>query len=124
MARDLFTAALAQRVDQGTIAADAADRPYTATNATNDCKVVISGKEYLDFFNSGAGARTVTIDSIKDPIYGRLGSVTAYSIGAGEYAMFGPFSQDAWQQTSGGDAGFMTFEAEHAEVKCRVIKFP
>lgn len=124
MARDTITALYPQAVNKGSISANAADRPFTATNATNDCRMKISGKEYLDFFNSGLAAKTVTIDSVKDPVYGRLGSVTAYSIGAGEYAQFGPFSQDAWQQTSGDDAGYMTFEAEHADVLVRAVKFP
>jgi hypothetical protein len=94
------------------------DLAWLAADATNKEQVVHSGREVIIAHNTGVGARTVTITS--KAINGRTGDVTAYSIGAGEYARFGPFPTRGWRQTD----GFLYFEAEHAEVLFLVLKVP
>ena len=48
---------------------------------------------------------------------GRTGDITTYSMGAGEYAVFGPFDLDGWVQTDWK----LYFEASNAEVFFGVI---
>src|SRR5689334_19627624 len=93
------------------ITANAADLPMTAADATNKEQFVLDGKHIIIAHNTGAGARTVTLTSVADAGNARTGDITAYSIGAGEYAAFGPFDRQGWMQT----AGYMYIEAEHAE---------
>ena len=102
------------------ITANAVDLPMTAANAANKEQFVASGKDLIIAFNSGAGARTVTITSVADPKNNRTGDITTYSIGAGEYAVFGPFNREGWMQSD----GYIYIEAEHAEVKWGVITLP
>lgn len=52
-------------------------------------------------YNSDVGAQTVTFTSVADPSTGRTGDITAYSIGASEYAAFGPFKSRGWRQSDG-----------------------
>jgi hypothetical protein len=89
-----------------------------AADATNKEEVVITGREILIAQNTGAGARTVTITSVA--INGRTGDITSYSLGAGEFGVFGPFRREGWAQGTGK----LYFEAEHAEVKWAVIRLP
>jgi len=102
------------------IAANAVDLPMTAANAANKEQFVASGKDLIIAYNSGAGARTVTITSVVDPRNNRTGDITPYSIGAGEYAVFGPFYREGWMQPD----GYIYIEAEHAEVRWGVITLP
>ena len=80
------------------ITADAADLAETAGDATNGHYTpIVDGKTCLQFHNTGAGARTATITSAADPTFHRLGTITAYSLGAGEISkLFGPFSKAGW----------------------------
>lgn len=78
------------------IAANSRDLTLSAGDATNlnytplvnDATVVIAQ-------NTGAGARTVGIVSAADE-FGRTGDITAYSLSAGELAIFGPFKKAGW----------------------------
>lgn len=92
---------------------------FTAADASNKEQVVHTGKEVLLVFNSGAGARTVTVSSSPD-FSGRSGDITAYSIAAGALAWIGPFDPSGWRQSDGK----LYFEASHAEVKYKVIQLP
>jgi hypothetical protein len=67
--------------------------------------------------NTGAGEHTVTVSSVVDG-QGRSGDVSAYALGAGEYAVFGPFDLEGWEQTDGA----LHFEANDAEVKFGVLR--
>jgi hypothetical protein len=96
--------------------ANAADLTMTAADATSKELTAHTGKVLVVAQNTGAGARTVTITSTVDG-GGRTGDIAAYSIGAGEYAVFGPFDLDGWVQTDGK----LYLEAEHAEVKFGVV---
>lgn len=91
----------------------------TAANATDDESFVNTGREIIIFRNSGAGARTVTINSVADPKTGRTGDITAVSIPAGAVRAVGPFNPTGWNQSG----QVLHFECEHAEVLISVIRF-
>lgn len=120
MARQTLTAKTPVDLKLGALSANAADFTLTAADATNKEEVVHTGREILIAFNSGAGARTVTVTSVADDLGRTLDVPNAYSIGAGEYAVFGPYPVKGWRQTNGK----LYFEAEHAEVKWAVITIP
>lgn len=96
--------------------AHAADLTMTAADAGSKQLVAHSGKVLIVARNSGAGANTVTITSTVDSD-GRTGDIAAYSMGAGEYAVFGPFDLDGWVQTDWK----LYFEADNAEVFFGVV---
>lgn len=97
-------------------AADLVMAAATGSSGSSGNMFVCSGKDILIAHNTGAGAHTITVSSVADP-FGRTGDVAAYSLGAGEYAAFGPFDTTGWRQTD----GYMYIEANHAEVKFGVI---
>lgn len=99
------------------VAADALDLAMTAADATNDNQFTLDGPCIIIAHNTGAGARTITLTSVADD-KNRTGDVTAYSIGAGEYACFNVGKTGGWVQSN----GFMYLEAEHAEVKIGIIR--
>ena len=84
----------------GTIAADAADFTWEAGDAANGNDFTPTGEEMLLVRNDDVGAQTVTITTVADE-KSRTGDITAYSIGAGEYAFFGPFAVDGWRHPDG-----------------------
>jgi hypothetical protein len=100
------------------VTANSLDAAWTAADATNKEQVTHTGREVILARNSGVGARTVTVTS--KAINGRTGDVTAYSIGAGETAIFGPYPTRGFRQSDGK----LYFEAEHAEVLFLVLKVP
>lgn len=102
-----------------TISANSADVVSVAADAANGMAVPLTGRELIYARNTGAGARTLTITSVA--VDGRTGDITAYSLGAGEECLFGPFTTRGWQQASDGK---LYLTAEHAEVKLLVIKIP
>jgi hypothetical protein len=92
---------------------------FVAADVTNKERVLLNGKEIILARNTGAVARTVTVDGVK--VKGRSGSITAYSIPAGQIAVIAlPVS--GWRQETGGDVGYLTFEANNAEVQFAVLK--
>jgi hypothetical protein len=58
-----------------------------------------TGRELLLVSNNTAGALTVTISSV--PYLGRSGDITAYSVAANGFAIFGPFDSKGWGQADG-----------------------
>ena len=101
----------------GSYVANAADVTMTAADAANKEQFVATPRQIVFAHNTGAGARTVTITSVADE-KGRSGDIATYSIGAGEYAVFGPFtSAQGFRQTD----GYIYLEAAHAEVKFGVV---
>jgi hypothetical protein len=80
---------------------------------------LVAGKTLVIFHNTGVGARTVTFTSQADTPYNRTGDISAYSIGAGEHALFGPFAVIGWS-----DAGNLDIDVSHAEVMIAVITLP
>jgi hypothetical protein len=101
----------------GTYSANAADLTMTAADTSNQNQCAMSAKVLLIAHNTGASEHTVTVTSVSDP-YGRTGHITTYALGAGEYAVFGPFVPSGWVQSDGK----LYFEANHAEVKLGVVK--
>jgi hypothetical protein len=74
-----------------------------------------SGSLLLVAYNSGVGARTVTITSKVDP-YNRTGDITAYALAAGALAI--PIA-GAWILDRQGfyqSDGYLYLEGNHAEV--------
>lgn len=100
------------------LAANAADVPLTASDAVNFEQVVHAANVIIVARNSGAGARTITVTSA--PYLGRSGDITGYSIGAGEFAILGPFPAAGWRQAN----GFLYWQAEHAEVLTACVLLP
>ena len=91
----------------------------TAADITNKNQFVATGGDLVIAQNSGASPYTVTITSVADP-YGRTKDVTAFSLNAGEIAVFGPFPALGWQQTDGK----IYLEANNAAVKFGVVALP
>ena len=52
--------------------------------------------------NANVAEKTVTITSTARSDSKRTGSITAYAMAAGDYAVFGPFEADGWRQTADG----------------------
>lgn len=101
------------------IAATGADFVFTAADASNGNSFVSTGRELLLVQNSGASPYTVTISSVADNLQ-RTGDITTYSVGAGLFSMFGPFSQPGWKQTD----GTVHVTASNAAIKFAVVRLP
>lgn len=100
--------------------ADSADLTMTAADTSNQNQFVASGRDLVIAHNTGGSAYTVTITSKEDPHYGRLGTITTYSIGAGEIAIFGPFKRPGWVQSD----GYVYLEASNAAVDFGIAALP
>lgn len=104
------------------ITAEARDLAWAAMSGSggaNGNQAVMTGREILVFRNDDAAPQTVTITSIADD-KNRTGDITTYSIGIGEYAIFGPFAVAGWRQADGN----IYFEASAATVFCAVLRIP
>ena len=77
--------------------------------------VIVQDKTIVIVQNTDVGAQTVTFSSVADAL-NRTGDITAYSIGAGEIALFGPFKLVGW--TNGGQ---LWLHVSDATVKIAVI---
>jgi len=103
----------------GTYSANAADLTMAAADVGDKNQFTFAGNDLVVAHNTAGTAQTVTISSVADP-YGRTGDIDTYSIGAGEYAVFGPFEAAGWQQSDGK----VYLEADSADVKLGVVKLP
>ena len=103
-----------------TISAGGADFTFAAGSTDGDT-FACTGREILVAFNSGAAPYTITITSVADE-KNRTGDVTAYSLAAGDYAVFGVGLTNAkgWKST----AGTIAVDVEHADVKWAVLRLP
>lgn len=105
-----------------TQAANVFDIALSAADTSNQNYGLIGGGEVLVALNTHAtNPYTVTVTSTKDGNKNRSGDIEAFSLGAGEMAIIGPFTRDGWEQ-SGNDAGRIHFEAENAAVKFAWVK--
>lgn len=116
MARTALTITTSQG-SYGGYAAGAADMTMAAADLGNKNLFTASGRDLVVAHNTGGSARTITITSTDDR-YGRPEDIAAYSLGAGEYAIFGPFKKHGWIQTD----GTIYLEANNAEVKFGIVK--
>ncbi len=98
------------------VSANSLDMTFTAADATNKEQFVPGNDTLVVVKNEGVVARTVTFTSKADE-KNRSGDVTAYSLGAGELAMF-RFKKAGWMQSDGN----IHMEAEHADIKYAVIQ--
>jgi hypothetical protein len=96
------------------------DITFTAAGAdfADGAKFTLTGKEILLVQNANAGPQTVTITSVADNSYKRVGDITAYSIGIGEFAVFPQFQKEGWCQSD----GCLYFAATAADVKFCVLR--
>lgn len=84
-------------------AANSLDVNFVAAGAdfADGAQFTLTGEEILLAWNKNVSlARTVTITSVLDE-YNRTGDITAYSIGAGEIAVFPQFELAGWRSTDG-----------------------
>jgi hypothetical protein len=104
-----------------TISANGADYTYAAGTVTDGDTFVCTGREILLVKNDNVAAKYITITSVDDET-NRAGSITTYSIGAGEFAVFGIGLTNAkgWKST----AGTVRITVEHADVKVAVLRLP
>ena len=98
---------------------NAADVTMTAANVADKNQFTATGDDLIVVHNTGGAPYTFTVTSSADP-YGRTKDISAYSIGAGEYAVFGPLELTGWVQSDGK----VYCEANNALVKIGVIKLP
>ncbi len=100
---------------------ESADFDWVASGASfgDGFSFPLTGRELLLIRNDNVGAQTVTIDSMPTKRTTRSGDIAAYSIGIGEYAVFGPFSSDGWEQATGNING----EVSAADLSLAVIKW-
>jgi hypothetical protein len=103
----------------GDYAAGAADLAMTAADVANMNQFSASGKDLVIAHNTGGSAYSVTITSAPDP-FGRLTHIATYSLGAGAYAVFGPFALAGWVQADGK----IYLQASNAAVKFGVVALP
>lgn len=102
------------------VSAGAADFTWTAGDTGTDT-FACTGREILLAYNSGGSPYTITITSVDDQ-FGRSEDITAYSLAAGDYAVFGVglTNSPGWKQTN----GTIIVDVENAAVKWAVLKLP
>lgn len=98
------------------LVATAADLTMVAANVADKNQFHCGHRDLVFAHNTGVTPHTITITSAPDE-YGRSEDITAYSLGAGKYAVFGPFEPHGWQQTD----GYIYLEADHAEIKLGIV---
>lgn len=93
---------------------------WTAADTSNFERFVLTGKEVVLVWNSGASPYTYTITSTADP-QGRTGDITTAAIAAGAIHALGPFGLPGWRQSAGG---YLHMQANNAAVKWAVLRLP
>lgn len=102
----------------GTVAAG--DLDFTmAAGKISAATFPLTNKEVLLLYNSGATPRTVTLTSVADK-WQRTGDITAYSIGAGEWAAFFYGDKTGWADAN----GCASITCSNAELKVAVLRLP
>ena len=104
------------------ISAGNLDFTLAAGDAANGNKFACTGKEILIAYNSdGVNPYTITINSVADE-KGRSGSITAYSLAAGDYIIWtgGLTNSKGWRQTD----GTITLSVENAAITLAAIRLP
>jgi hypothetical protein len=98
------------------VTADSLDLAMTAADVANKNQFAAGGNDLLIAQNSGASPYTFSVTSVADEKK-RTGDVSAYSLGAGELAILGPFPAAGWMQPD----GMIYLEANNAAVKFAII---
>src|SRR4051812_19279014 len=99
------------------IAPDARDITFTGSDVPNGNETpLIEAKTLVLVHNTEAvTARTCTFVSVADTL-NRTGDITAYSVEAGETALFGPFKTVGW-----ASSGKLRFDGSNIALKFAVI---
>ena len=93
---------------------------FTAADTTNFERFVLTDRDIVLVWNSGASPYTYTITSTADP-QGRTGDITTAAIAAGAIHALGPFALDGWRQSAGG---YLHMQASNAAVKWAIYRIP
>lgn len=99
--------------------AESADVTYEASSGdvgVNGDEFVSSGNDIVICRNDQIGAQTITFYTLEDP-YGMQEDLSTYSIGIGEYAIFGIFQVIPWRQADGN----VYLGTSHADVMIAII---
>ncbi len=99
--------------------AESADITYAVTTGlltANGNQFVSSGNDIVICRNDQIGAQTITFYTVEDP-YGLQENIEVYSIGAGEYAIFGIFQVIPWRQADGN----VYLGTSHADILIAII---
>lgn len=95
---------------------NAADITFQAADVANDNQALLNEGDILLVWNKGASPYTFTVTSVA--LYGRTGDVSAYSVGAGEIAAFGPYKHAGWKQSD----GYCYFDASSTNIYFAIIR--
>jgi hypothetical protein len=103
------------------VSAGGLDFTLAAADASNGNKYQVTGREILVMYNSDASPQTVTINSVNDE-KNRDGDIAAYSLAAGDYALFagGLTNSKGWKQTD----GTITLTVSDAGILLAAIRLP
>lgn len=118
MARDILpkTTIPGPYADDGTVVT------MTATDTTDDERIVLTGREIVICRNSGATQRNITFTSTADR-FGRTNDLTD-TIEAGEIKVYGPgLAIEGWNSVDTG-VTYLYCEADHADVLWGVLVLP
>jgi hypothetical protein len=116
----ITTASIRQLANQHTtVAADEADLATEAGDDVDGNDVDCTGNDLVVVVNTDVGAQTVTFTAAPDE-FGRTGSIAAYSLAAGETAIFGPFPTSGWRQSDSK----LYIDVSDATVELGVLRIP
>ena len=103
------------------IAANGVDFTFAAGTITDGDTFICTGRELLLVNNVNVAAKTILIVAVDDET-NRSENIGPYSIGAGEFAVFGQglTNSKGWKST----AGTIRITVEHADVKVAVLRLP
>lgn len=97
--------------------ANSLDLVFTAPDDTNGVKFLAQGNEIVLAQNTDVGAQTFTVVSVADEL-NRTGDITAYSMGAGEFAQVPIYPQKGFRDSS----GYITITVSNVAVKFMVLR--
>ena len=98
---------------------DSRDIAFVGANvADGNDTALVAGKTLVIVRNVDVGAHTVSFASQPDTL-NRKGDITDYSVGAGQSALFGPFTTIGWAA-----AGRLQINGDNVNVEIAVITLP
>lgn len=103
------------------ISAGGADFTFAAGDVANGNSFECTGNELIIVQNTGASPYTFTITSVADE-KNRTGDVSAYSLAAGDFAVFGAGLSNGrgWKQSN----GLVYLAVENASVEIAILRLP
>lgn len=119
MARTVLSIITPQGPHPGTVAADALDFAFTASDDVNGNEFAHTGKELILIQNIDAGPQTFTATSVPDP-QNRSMDITTYSVGAAEFAALLATAITGWRQTDGN----FYLDSSDANILFAIMRLP